>query len=150
MGKSIHLLIFILDEQTYALYLAAVKRVIRLIEITPLPKAPEIVLGIVNLQGEIIPVVNIRRRFLLPERGMDLNNQLIIAKTSRRAVGLVADSVGGVIERPEGDLIAAEKIIPGMEYVEGVVKLKDGIILVHNLDKFLSLEEERALEGAME
>lgn len=150
MGKSIHLLIFNLDEQTYALYLAAVKRVICLIEITPLPKAPEIVLGIVNLQGKIIPVVNIRRRFRLPERETDLNDQLIIAKTQRRTFALAADSVSGVIERPEEEMIAAEKIIPGMEYVEGVVKLKDGIILVHNLDKFLSLEEERVLEGAME
>lgn len=150
MGKSVHLVIFNLDEQSYALYLVAVKRIVRLVEITPLPKAPEIVLGILNLQGEIIPVVNIRRRFRLPERETDLNDQLIIAKTQRRTFALAADSVSGVIERPEEDLIAAEKIIPGMEYVEGVIKLEEGIILIHNLDKFLSLDEEKALKEAME
>lgn len=150
MGKSVHLVIFNLDEQSYALYLAAVKRIVRLVEITPLPKAPEIVLGILNLQGEIIPVVNIRRRFRLPERETDLNDQLIIAKIQRRTFALAADSVSGVIERPEEDLIAAEKIIPGMEYVEGVIKLEEGIILIHNLDKFLSLDEEKALKEAME
>lgn len=149
MGKSIHLVLFNLDEQIYALYLSAVRRIVRLVKITLLPKAPEIVLGLINIQGEIIPVVNIRRRFRLPERETNLTDQLIIARTERRVVALVADSVLGVIEYQEEDLIAAEKILPGTEYVEGVVKLKDGIILVHNPDKFLSLDEEKVLEGAM-
>lgn len=149
MDKSIQLVIFSLDEQSYALHLDMVKRVVRLVEITPLPKAPEIVLGVVNVQGEIIPVVNIRRRFGLSERDMSLADQLIIASASKRTVALVVNSVISVIEHPEQDLISAEKILSGMEYVEGVVKLEDGIILIHNLDKFLSLNEERALDEAI-
>lgn len=149
MGKSLQLVIFSLDEQSYALHLAAVKRVVRLVEITPLPKAPEIVLGVVNVQGEIIPVVNIRKRFGLSERDMSLADQLIIAGTSKRTVALVVNSVISIIEYPEQDLISAEKILSGIEYVEGVVKFEDGIILIHNLDKFLSLNEERALDEAI-
>ncbi len=146
MGRLVQLVVFSLDEQSYALYLSAVKRIIRAIEITPLPKAPEIVHGIVNIQGEIIPVINIRRRFRIPEREISLTDKLIIAKTQRRTIALIADLVSGVIERSEEDLIVAEKILPGIEYVEGVAKLEDGITLIHNINKFLSLDEEKALE----
>lgn len=149
MDKLNQLVVFTFDEQRYALHLSAVERIVRVVEVTPLPKAPEIVLGVVNVQGQITPVINIRKRFCLPEREMNLSDQLIIARTSRRTVALVADAVSGVIERSEQEVIAAEKVLPGIEYVEGVVKLEDGMILIHDLNKFLSLEEEQALDNAM-
>lgn len=149
MDKLNQLIVLTLDEQRYALHLSAVERIVRVVEVTPLPKAPEIVLGVVNVQGQITPVINIRKRFCLPEREMNLSDQLIIAHTSRRTVALVADAVSGVIERSEQEVIAAEKVLPGIEYVEGVVKLEDGMILIHDLNKFLSLEEEQALDNAM-
>lgn len=149
MDSSNHLIIFTLDERRYALYLPAVERVVRVVEITSLPKAPEIVLGVVNVQGRITPVVNIRKRFRLPEREMNLSDQLIIAHTSKRTVALVADAVSEVIECSEGEVSATEEILPGMDYVEGVLKLEDGMILIHDLDKFLSFDEEKALDKAM-
>ncbi len=149
MRRSNQLVIFILDEQRYALSLSAIGRVLRMVEITPLPKAPEIVLGVINMQGQVLPVVNIRRRFRLPEQEVNLRDLLIIAHTSKRTVALVVDTVNGIVERSEQEVIAAEKILPGMEYVEGVAKLEDGMILIHDLDTFLSLEEEKALDEVM-
>lgn len=149
MRRSNQLVIFILNEQRYALSLSAIGRILRMVEITPLPKAPEIVLGVINMQGQVLPVVDIRRRFRLPEQEVNLHDLLIIAHTSKRTVALVVDTVSGIIERSEQEVIAAEKIIPGMEYVEGVAKLEDGMILIHDLDTFLSLEEEKALDEVM-
>lgn len=149
MNKSNQWVVFTLDEQRYALYLSAVERIVCVVEVTPLPKVPEIVLGVVNVQGRIIPVVNIRKRFRLSERDMNLSDQLIIAHTSRRAVALLVDAVGGVVECSEQEVVGTAKILPGLDYVEGVVKLKDGMILIHDLDKFLSLEEEEVLDDAM-
>ncbi len=63
MDKLNQLVVFAFDEQRYALHLSAVERIVRMVEITPLPKAPEIVLGVVNVQGRIVPIVNIRKRF---------------------------------------------------------------------------------------
>jgi purine-binding chemotaxis protein CheW len=147
--KLNQLVVFALDEQRYALHLSAVERIVKVVEVTPLPKAPEIVLGVVNLQGRIIPAVNIRKRFGLPGRDVNLSDQLIIANTSRRTVALVADSVSGVVERSANEVIAGGKILPGMEYVEGVAKLTDGMVLIHDLDRFLSLEEENKLDDAV-
>lgn len=150
MKKSDFLIIFTLDNQRYALPLPAVDRVVRMVAITPLPNAPDIVLGVVNFQGRVIPVINMRRRFFLPERGNVLTDQLVVAHTARRPVALVADAVLDVIACPSQSLIAPENILPRVEYVEGVMKLEDGLIFIHDLDKFLSLEEESSLDQVLE
>jgi purine-binding chemotaxis protein CheW len=149
MNQPKQLLVFNLDEQRYALPLSDVERIVRAVEITPLPKAPEIVLGVINVRGQVIPVVNIRKRFRLPEREITLNDHLIIAQTSRRAVALLADRAGHVLEVLENKIISAKKILPAMDYVEGVIKLEDGLILIHDLEKFLSLEEEKAINDQL-
>lgn len=149
MSHSIQLVIFTLDERRYALHLTAVQRIVRTVDVTPLPKAPDIALGVINVQGKIVPVVDVRKRFRLPEREMNLEDHLIIGRTSRRTVALLVDSVSGVIEYDEGSVIASQTILPGIDYVEGVVKLADGVVLIHDLDKFLSLDEEKILEEAM-
>ncbi len=149
MKAANQLLVFALDGYRYALHLPAVERVVRAVEITPLPKPPEIVLGVVNMHGSIVPVVNIRRRFRLPEREIDPGDQLILTHTSRRSVALLADSVDGVIESLEQDIVAAQNFLPKVEYVEGVLKFQDGMVLIHDIDTFLSFDEEERLGEAM-
>jgi purine-binding chemotaxis protein CheW len=150
MNRLNRLVSFNLDDQKYALFLSAVIRIIRVVEITSLPKAPDIVLGVINMHGQIVPVLDIRKRFRLPQREIQLDNQLIIAQTSKRTVALLVDFVSDVVEISEEKIIAGEHILPGMEYVEGVVKTEDGMILIHDLEQFLSLQEEKALHEAME
>lgn len=121
-----------------------------MVEITPLPQAPQIVLGVINCQGKVIPALNVRRRFRLPEREPGLGDQLIIARAAGRVVALVADTVSDVVTPPSEVMDAADTILPRMEYVEGVVKFADGMIFIHDLDTFLSLEDEQALDAALE
>jgi purine-binding chemotaxis protein CheW len=148
--KILQLVIFTLDEQRYALHLSSVERAIRMIEVTPLPTAPEIVIGVVNVHGAVVPVLNIRKRFHLPEREPDFGDQLIIAHTARRDVALVVDTVSDMVTLPAMELVAPETILPQLELVEGVVKLEDGMVFIHDLAAFLSLEEEQALDAAIE
>ncbi len=150
MERPNQLVMFTLGDQHYGLALSAVDRVIRMVEITPLPQAPDIVLGVVNVQGRVIPVINMRRRFRLPERETVLTDQMIIAHTARRPVVLMADAVSDVLEYSEKDFVEAQSILADAEYIEGLVKLSDGLLLIHNLDTFLSLEEETSLDQAME
>lgn len=150
MPETLQLVVFTLDELCYALHLHSVERAVRMVEITPLPSAPEIVIGVVNVHGAVVPVLNIRRRFRLPEREPDLGDQLIIARTARRIVALVVDTVSDVVSLPPGELVAPETILAQLEHLEGVAKLDDGMVFIHDLDAFLSLEEEQALEAAIE
>lgn len=149
MEELERLVVFALDDQRYALRLSAVDRVVPMVRITPLPKAPAIVIGVVNVQGRVIPVIDMRRRFHLPEREAALTDRLIIAHTARRPVALAADVVAGVLEYPGHNIVAAEGVLPGVEHVEGIAKLKGDLILIHDLDRFLSLEEEQSLDRAL-
>ncbi|WP_334181137.1 chemotaxis protein CheW [Methylobacter sp.] len=144
------LLVFTLDDWRCALELSSVEKVYRAVAVTPLPDAPDIVLGVVNVRGAVLPVVDVRRRFRLPEKNLTPDDQFIVANSSGRLVVLVVDNVAGVIECSGEDIVPASAIVPGMEYVEGVARLKDGMILIHNLARFLSLEEKTALEQALE
>jgi purine-binding chemotaxis protein CheW len=149
MHPATRLVVFKLEEQRYGLPLELVERVVRIVEITPLPKAPDIVLGVVNVQGEVIAVANVRKRFGLSEREPRLSDQLIIARTPHRPVALVVDAVSGVVEYAQGQAAAAQAIVPGTDYIAGVVKLADGMVLIQDLGRFLSLDEERRLDEAM-
>jgi purine-binding chemotaxis protein CheW len=88
------LVAFILGEQQYALRLATVQRVVRMVEVTPLPKAPKVVLGVIDLQGTIIPVMSMRRRLGMAELETNLVDQLIVAETGARNVAGRHDPVG--------------------------------------------------------
>jgi purine-binding chemotaxis protein CheW len=140
--------VFRLDQQRYALPLAIVERVTRAVEVMPLPHAPSIVLGAANIHGRVLPVLNVRRRFLLPDRDIRPADWFLLAHTPTRMVVLVVDEAQGVIERAEADIVAAATIAPALDYFPGVIRLDDGLVLIHDLDKFLSLDEARALSEA--
>ena len=143
------MLVFTLDPLRCGMHLGSVDRISRIVEIAPLPQAPEMVLGVVNVHGEIIPVINIRKRFGLPERELALNSHLIIARTTRRRVALAVDAALGLVEASMENTADAVEILPGLNHVQGVMKLEDGLVLIHSLDTFLSLEEDKTLQQAM-
>lgn len=149
MEQPLWLVVFALEDRRYALRLEAVERVLRAVAITRLPKAPEVVLGVVDVQGRIVPAVDIRRRFGFSPRELDPNDRFIIAHSSRRLLALVVDSVSGLEEVTEEDVTGAGALPPGTEYVEGVVRLDDGLVFIHDLDKFLAFQEGQALESAL-
>lgn len=144
-----NMIVFTLDELRFAVYLSAVERVVQAVEITPLPKAPKIVLGVINVKGQIVPVLDIRQRLHLPRRDMDINDQFILARASSRLVALVVDSVNELLAIEERELVAADQIPYGTEYIRGVVKLENNLVLICDLDQFLSLGNEQKLEKVM-
>ena len=149
MSRADRLVIFTLDGQRYALPLDAVDSAVRAVAVTPLPKAPDVVLGIINVRGQVLPVISLRRRFRLPERDLEPDDYILLARTSRRRVALAVDGVEGVLAVGAGEEIGLHTILPGTDYVAGVVRRPDGLIIIHDLGTCLSLDEEHALAAAM-
>jgi purine-binding chemotaxis protein CheW len=137
------------DEHRFALPLAAVERIVRAVAITPLPKAPPVVLGVIDVQGRVLPVLDLRRRFQRPSRPLRLTDQLSIVRTERRTVALLIDAAEGVIERSAGDIVAARDLDAGLDHLRGIVRVEDGLVLIHDLERFLSADEARALDEAL-
>jgi purine-binding chemotaxis protein CheW len=146
---SNQLVVFTLDAQHYALPLERVQRVVRIVEVTPLPEAQEIVLGVIDLVGNIVPVISMRKRFGLPEPEALLTDQLLVADLGTRSVALMVNSVKGVIECISEERTAAQEIVPGMQHVESMTRLPDGILFIHNLDRLLSKKEEQHLDDVL-
>jgi purine-binding chemotaxis protein CheW len=143
------ILVFSLDDLSYALPLNMVEKVIHAIEIRHLPNAPEIISGIINIKGKIIPVADIRKRFKLSVHELDVNDQLIIADTGKRQVAILVDTIIGIKDLATGQLEVASDSSMYTEDLKGVVKTDKGFILIYDLNRFLSLDEEEKLEIAL-
>ncbi|ACH39044.1 scaffold protein CheW associated with MCPs of class 40H [Citrifermentans bemidjiense Bem] len=146
---STHLLIFALEGQRYALPVSAVVRVVRAAALTPLPKAPEIVLGILDLQGEIIPVINLRKRFRLPERPIGCDDQFLVVRTSNFPVALAVDNTQEVVQLDPDAVVEPEDIVRGTDYLSGVTRNEGGLVLIHDLDTLLFPDEEQQIAKAL-
>lgn len=148
-GEAAQWVVFALDAGRYALPLHAVERTVRAVQVTPLPIAPSVVLGAIDIQGSILPVFNLRLRFGLPQRPVAPADQFLIARTAHRTVALAVDAALGVIEHPASSTVDAKDIAPNLKQIRGVIPLADGMVLIHDLEQFLSAEEARALDEAM-
>ncbi len=144
------LVVFTIDGQRYGLPLPRVERVLPNLALSPLPKAPDVVLGAFNLHGKILPVLDIRRRFHLPRRDYAVTSHLVIARMARRVVALPADEALGVMEVSAQAIEPPGSVVPGIGHVAGIVALPDGLLIIQDLDAFFSLDEERRLAEALE
>jgi purine-binding chemotaxis protein CheW len=142
-------LIIRLAEQRYALPSGVVERVIRAAMLTPLEGAPAIVCGVLDMAGELLPVLSLRHRFRLPQPPLRASDAFVIALTSRRRVGLLVDDIVDLIAQPERCGIVAGPLAESLAHLPGALRLPDGIVLIHDLERLLSSEEEQALQQAM-
>ncbi len=150
MNTMLRFVSWVVDGQAYALALEAVDRAVLAVEITPLPGAPEAVEGIINIRGEIIPVVSIRKRLGISLRSLEISDSLVVARTRTRRLAVIAESVLEIVERPANAMMGTDEMIHGARYIAGVLKTHDGLMLIQDLDRFFSLREEQSLELALE
>lgn len=151
MNLTDQYLIFTLDDQRYAMGLSGVEKVIRAVEMNTLPEGQDLILGLINMQGKIIPVINIRKHFYLPSREMDISDRIIISHASDLTVAFVVDTVEGVVEIPKERVNEAQKIFPRLEqYIESVGKLNEDTVLIYNVENLLSTQDVDKLKDVVE
>ena len=146
--STTQLVSFTLDNQLIAIPLSFVERIVRAVEVTPLRKAPGTILGIIDYRGEIIAVLNIRIRLGFPERPIASTDRLMIIRTSRRRMALVADEIRDVITQNKGRTATSDMFTDTVD-AEGITRCADGLILIYDPEKFLSSSEEFDLENAL-
>lgn len=149
MNGTGQIVIFTLDEQGYGIPLNAVSRVVRMVEITPLPGSPAFISGVVNVRGEIMAVIDLRQRFGLPDHTSPLAGQLLITRWGRRSFVLMADCVNGICDCRETACTEAEEIFPDLPWLAGVARLPDGLILLQDLDRLLTTQELQAIDAGL-
>jgi len=143
------LVVFEIGGLRYALPASAVSEVVRAVTVVPLPRAPAIVEGLMNVRGALVPVLDVRARFRLPAKAMSHTDHLLLAWAGPRLVAIRADRALDLARVEAGDVEDATTVVPDADYVNGIAKLPDGLVLIHDLRTFLKEAEAVALDDAV-
>jgi purine-binding chemotaxis protein CheW len=147
--SGLEVVVFDLAGRRFGVPAGDVQEVLRAVLPTPLPGAPHVVEGVVNLRGRIVPLFDLRRRFRLPQRDVEPGDHLVVAQAGQRRVILRVDRVEGLVRLQPAEIEEARGIVPGVEYVSWLARLPQDIVLVHDLATLLSKAEAEALDDAL-
>lgn len=141
---------FKLDEEIYGINVMQVQEVLRLTEIAPVPGAPDYVMGIVNLRGNVVTVIDTRKRFGLFQKEADDATRIVIVEVDNQVIGILVDSVAEVVNIRESEIETSPNLGEDNEsskYIQGVHSKDDDILILVDVNKMLSDEEWDAVSG---
>jgi len=142
--------VFQLENQEYGIEIKQVHEIDRLKEIviSPVPKTPDYVQGIINLRGEIVPIVDLRKKMELPVKEVDKKSRILIVKIEKKIVGLLVDGVSEVVDVNENNISLPPDEITDIntKYLTGVARINKKLILLLDIDQILDLEEKNLSE----
>lgn len=139
--------VFSIENEEYATGINQVERILELEKITRIPDAPDYLKGVINYQGRIIPIIDLKARFKLPETTVREDSKIIIAKHDQGDVGLIIDGVSQVVDIPDESITPPPDVIAGIvkEYIKAIIKLDKRIIILLDLGRILSFSEREEL-----
>ncbi|TVO76317.1 chemotaxis protein CheW [Sedimenticola selenatireducens] len=137
------LVTFRLEDETYGINVMHVQEVLRVTEIAPVPGAPPYVLGIINLRGNVVTVIDTRSRFGLPPGDIDEASRVVIIESEMQVVGILVDSVAEVVELKGSEIDSAPNVgnEESSKFIQGVATSDNNLLIVVDLNKLLSEEE---------
>jgi purine-binding chemotaxis protein CheW len=147
MDNLVKLLLFTLSDLRFALPIDEISKVIRVVAINRIPQAPEILEGMINVHGKIIPVVNLRKFFFLPKDETSLEDRIIISEKMDRPLAILVDDVLSIHDFCKEEILAADALFPGIGFVNGIARLNGDIIYIYNLEKFLTEKNREELQA---
>jgi purine-binding chemotaxis protein CheW len=143
---SKHLLRFDVEDLHCIIDAACVVQILRAAALTTLPGAPAFIAGIVNVHGELLPVLDMRVRFGFPERDVTPADRFIIIRVGERTIALWVDGALEVLALEPGDIVPAEGLLGGLRSLAGLARTADGVLYLHDPAAFLSESEAEALD----
>jgi purine-binding chemotaxis protein CheW len=148
MSESTQVVSFRLGPEEYGVDIAQVQEINRMVAVTNVPRAPVFMEGVINLRGQLIPIIDLRTRFGMPRADHTKNTRIVVTEIGTKRVGMVVDSVSEVLRLPLDAIEPAPDMITGVdtEYIRGVGKVDDRLIILLDLAKIVTGSERRELE----
>lgn len=148
--NEIKVLIFKINDESYAADIMDVERILGYEETTKIPEAPEFVDGVRNYEGKILPVINLCIKFGIPFEEIKDDAKVIVTKSKNNKIGMLVDSVSEVRDVDSENIEVPPEIVAGISkrYVKGLIKIEDEIIIFLNLNAILTEEEQKLLQEA--
>jgi purine-binding chemotaxis protein CheW len=140
---------FRLDDETYGINVMQVQEVVRVPEIAPVPGAPDFVLGIINLRGNVVTVIDTRKRFGLTPKEADDATRIVIAEAQGQVVGTLVDNVAEVVELRGSDIEAAPNVgnDQSSRFIQGVFSREGKLLILVDVEKLLTPDEWLEVAG---
>lgn len=149
MAEERQFVVFKLAEENYGLPIDQVREINRLTEITRLPQTPQFVEGIINLRGGIIPIIDLRKRLMLPASNTD-NTRIIVVDVEDHSVGIIVDYVTEVLHLSSDNIDAPPpSLVIDAAYLEGIGKIDNRLVMLLKIDKILTSEEQSILNVSL-
>lgn len=139
-----------LGDDRYGIAATYVSRVVRMVKIAPLPGAPEVVAGVIDVAGDVVPVVDPRVPLAHPRRPPRSQDQLVLAHTGSRLVAVWVDRALAFTKFEAADVQRVEEVVRGVAPVAGLTNTPEGLLVITDLDAFLSLEDKAQLQVALD
>ncbi len=148
-SNLLQLVTFHIGDEEFGVEILKVQEIIRTMAITRVPKAPVFVEGVINLRGKVIPIIDLRKRFGMAGQEHDKHTRIIVIEINAVIIGFVVDSVSEVLRIPANTVEPPPPIISGIgsEYIRGVGKLADRLLILLDLDNLLSKGEQGMLSS---
>ena len=140
---------FRLEDETYGINVMQVQEVLRYSEIAPVPGAPTYVLGIINLRGNVVTVIDTRQRFGLPSAEITDNTRIVIIEADKQVVGILVDSVAQVVYLRESEIETTPNVgnEEAARFIQGVCNKNDELLILVDLEKMMTAQEWAELDG---
>lgn len=147
-GELVQVVSFQLGTEEYGVDISQVQEIIRMVEITHVPRAPHFMEGVINLRGQLIPIIDLRTRFGMERAAPTKSTRIVVTEIGTKRVGIVVDSVSEVLNIPLDNIEEAPEMIAGVgtEYIQGVGKVNDRLIIMLDLTMVISNDEKQQLE----
>jgi len=147
VDQLLQLVSFHVGSEEFGVDILGVQEIIRMVEITRVPNAPDYVMGVINLRGKVIPVIDLRQRLNLEPRDYDKNTRIIVVDVGGNIVGMVVDSVSEVLRLPSECIEPPPEIIAAVnsDFVKGVAKLEDRLLIFLDLNMVINVIELDAI-----
>lgn len=139
------ILTFTLDESKYGILTEAVSEIVRSVSLVNLPGTPDVVEGVFSLRGRTVPVVNVRKRFGVSSRPLSPDDHFILVHLHGNLVGLHVDNAEDIIDLTEDKIESLKKTVAESEGVKGVVAAEEGMLVIYDVDAFLTASEVEAV-----
>lgn len=142
---------FVLAGEEYGVPILSVQEIIRYETVTRVPQSSEFIEGVLNLRGQVIPVVNLRKKFALEERELDNSTRIIVVEVQGRVVGMVVDEVSEVMQIDSDDIAPPPPLGTTVQadFISGMGKIEDKLIILLDIDRILTEEEANLVQGAV-
>ena len=134
--EEIQLVVFKLGEEELGVNIHQVREIVRLVPITPIPRAPEFIEGVVNLRGQVLAVMDLAKRLDIPSKPRSEKTRIVVVELEDNAVGMIVDEVSEVLRIPTSKVEKTPQLIESeisQRYITGVGKLKDRLLILIDL-----------------